>query len=324
MLLPALIAAVVSGIALGLLAAPAVAVRSTERALAASRHRAARRRARHLARLDAPALSGSRVRNRGSFRSRRSSSFRFSTTVTAYPRRWRLFVQLAAAIAWLWLAAPMPDLFVAATDGRRDRLDGQFVQFHGWQRRPCRHDDRRRLWRLRAGRLLGRKRPCADLACAGGGDRSRFCWPTGRRRAFSSATSARCPWASWPPYSASRAGGRDGGRRGFRCSFSCLLSPMPARRCCAGCCAASAVWQAHRDHYYQRLVQLGLGHAGTLALYAALMIGAAVIGAGSARPALRRPDGICWSSGRRSWPCCSARSRINGEPESADFDDSKR
>jgi UDP-N-acetylmuramyl pentapeptide phosphotransferase/UDP-N-acetylglucosamine-1-phosphate transferase len=38
------------------------------------------------------------------------------------------------------------------------------------------------------------------------------------------------------------------------------------------------VWLAHRDHSYQRLVQLGLGHAGTLALYAALMIGAAMSG----------------------------------------------
>jgi UDP-GlcNAc:undecaprenyl-phosphate/decaprenyl-phosphate GlcNAc-1-phosphate transferase len=30
---------------------------------------------------------------------------------------------------------------------------------------------------------------------------------------------------------------------------------------------------AHRDHYYQRLNQLGAGHTGTLSLYAALMVG---------------------------------------------------
>jgi UDP-N-acetylmuramyl pentapeptide phosphotransferase/UDP-N-acetylglucosamine-1-phosphate transferase len=30
------------------------------------------------------------------------------------------------------------------------------------------------------------------------------------------------------------------------------------------------VWEAHRSHYYQRLHQLGAGHAGTLALYAAV------------------------------------------------------
>jgi hypothetical protein len=27
--------------------------------------------------------------------------------------------------------------------------------------------------------------------------------------------------------------------------------------------AGARVWEAHRDHYYQRLVQLGLGHRGT-------------------------------------------------------------
>ncbi len=35
------------------------------------------------------------------------------------------------------------------------------------------------------------------------------------------------------------------------------------------------IWEAHREHYYQRLVQSGGGHARTLALYAALMVGAA-------------------------------------------------
>jgi hypothetical protein len=35
------------------------------------------------------------------------------------------------------------------------------------------------------------------------------------------------------------------------------------------------VWHAHRDHYYQRLVRMGLGHGGSLAVYAALMFGTA-------------------------------------------------
>lgn len=35
--------------------------------------------------------------------------------------------------------------------------------------------------------------------------------------------------------------------------------------------AREAVWRAHRDHCYQRLNRLGAGHAGTLAVYAALM-----------------------------------------------------
>jgi UDP-GlcNAc:undecaprenyl-phosphate GlcNAc-1-phosphate transferase len=34
-------------------------------------------------------------------------------------------------------------------------------------------------------------------------------------------------------------------------------------------------WDAHREHYYQRLVQIGWGHGRTLALYTLLMVGAA-------------------------------------------------
>jgi UDP-N-acetylmuramyl pentapeptide phosphotransferase/UDP-N-acetylglucosamine-1-phosphate transferase len=35
------------------------------------------------------------------------------------------------------------------------------------------------------------------------------------------------------------------------------------------------LWEAHREHYYQRLVQIGWGHAKTLALYGLLMVGMA-------------------------------------------------
>lgn len=35
------------------------------------------------------------------------------------------------------------------------------------------------------------------------------------------------------------------------------------------------IWQPHRTHYYQRLVRMGLGHAGTAKLYFAAMIGCA-------------------------------------------------
>jgi len=35
------------------------------------------------------------------------------------------------------------------------------------------------------------------------------------------------------------------------------------------------IWDAHREHYYQRLVLIGWGHGRTLALYALLMVGAA-------------------------------------------------
>ena len=35
------------------------------------------------------------------------------------------------------------------------------------------------------------------------------------------------------------------------------------------------IWEPHREHAYQHLVQIGWGHARTLAVYAGLMIGAA-------------------------------------------------
>jgi UDP-GlcNAc:undecaprenyl-phosphate GlcNAc-1-phosphate transferase len=51
--------------------------------------------------------------------------------------------------------------------------------------------------------------------------------------------------------------------------------------------AGEKVWRAHRDHYYQRLVRMGLGHGGTVVVYSALMFGTAV----SALAALlRAPD----------------------------------
>jgi UDP-N-acetylmuramyl pentapeptide phosphotransferase/UDP-N-acetylglucosamine-1-phosphate transferase len=37
--------------------------------------------------------------------------------------------------------------------------------------------------------------------------------------------------------------------------------------------AGERVWEAHRNHYYQRLVRAGFGHRGTLAVYGALMVG---------------------------------------------------
>jgi UDP-GlcNAc:undecaprenyl-phosphate GlcNAc-1-phosphate transferase len=35
------------------------------------------------------------------------------------------------------------------------------------------------------------------------------------------------------------------------------------------------IWEAHREHFYQKLVQLGFGHRGTLTLYGVLMLGIA-------------------------------------------------
>ncbi len=36
------------------------------------------------------------------------------------------------------------------------------------------------------------------------------------------------------------------------------------------------IWEAHKGHYYQRVHQLGAGHAGTLALFGAVMLGTTV------------------------------------------------
>lgn len=44
-------------------------------------------------------------------------------------------------------------------------------------------------------------------------------------------------------------------------------------------------WEGHRSHYYQRLHQLGAGHAGTLAVYAALILGTSVTAVVCARMA---------------------------------------
>jgi len=38
----------------------------------------------------------------------------------------------------------------------------------------------------------------------------------------------------------------------------------------------ATIWQAHREHFYQKLVQLGLSHRGTLLLYGSLMLGSAM------------------------------------------------
>jgi UDP-GlcNAc:undecaprenyl-phosphate GlcNAc-1-phosphate transferase len=37
----------------------------------------------------------------------------------------------------------------------------------------------------------------------------------------------------------------------------------------------ATIWEAHREHFYQKLVQLGFGHRGTLMLYGALILGIA-------------------------------------------------
>ena len=57
------------------------------------------------------------------------------------------------------------------------------------------------------------------------------------------------------------------------------------------------IWEAHREHFYQRLVQIGWGHGRTLATYVALMIGAAgsAVAALAWTPVLGVPLLVGWS-----------------------------
>jgi len=49
------------------------------------------------------------------------------------------------------------------------------------------------------------------------------------------------------------------------------------------------IWEAHREHSYQRLVQLGAGHAGTLAIYGTLMVAGASVALACLRTASAVP-----------------------------------
>lgn len=55
-------------------------------------------------------------------------------------------------------------------------------------------------------------------------------------------------------------------------------------------------WESHKSHYYQRLLQLGAGHGGTLAVYAALMAGCAgtAVACALAAPQWGWPALVAW------------------------------
>jgi len=56
------------------------------------------------------------------------------------------------------------------------------------------------------------------------------------------------------------------------------------------------VWQAHRDHYYQRLVRMGLGHARTALLeYVAMAACAAIALAALRQPAIVQALAVLWA-----------------------------
>jgi UDP-N-acetylmuramyl pentapeptide phosphotransferase/UDP-N-acetylglucosamine-1-phosphate transferase len=205
------------------------------------------------------------------------------------PALLRLFVQLAAAIAWLWLAAPTPDLIVAATLAVAIVWVANLYNF-----------------------MDGSDGLAGTMTVVGFGAYALAAFWAGSDRAptLLALAAATLPFllANWPPARIflGDAGsvplgflaavfGIEGWRQGWWPSWFPLLVFLPfvadasatlLRRLLRG----EPAWQAHRDHSYQRLVQLGLGHAGTLALYAALMIGAAV----SALAALARAPQAGW------------------------------
>lgn len=191
------------------------------------------------------------------------------------PAPLRLFVQLAAAVAWVWLAAPAPDPIVAAA----------MIVGIVWVANLYNFMD-------------GSDGLAGTMTVVGFGAYALAAFWAGSDRAsiLFALAAATIPFllANWPPARIflGDAGsvplgflaavfGIEGWRQGWWPAWFPLLVFLPfiadasatlLRRLLSG----EPVWQAHRDHCYQRLVQLGLGHAGTLGLYAALMIGAAV------------------------------------------------
>ncbi|MFI4952083.1 MAG: glycosyl transferase [Burkholderiales bacterium] len=191
------------------------------------------------------------------------------------PLTLRLFVQLAAALAWLWLAGPVPEVPVAAvtivaivwmsnlynfmdgSDGLAGTMTlvgfGAYALAASWagsERAPV---------------LLALAAAVAPFLLAN--------WP--RARIFLGDAGAV------PLGFLAGVFGIEGCRQGWWPAWFPLLVFLPfiadatatlLRRLLRG----QRIWEAHRDHYYQRLVRLGFGHAGTLALYGALMIGTAV------------------------------------------------
>jgi len=201
----------------------------------------------------------------------------------------RLFVQLVAGVAWLWLQGPMPDLTVAAT----------MILAVVWMANLYNFMD-------------GSDGLCGTMSVVGFGAYALAAsWAGSDRTATLLALAAAvAPFllANWPPARIflgdvgsvplgflAAVFGIEGWREGWWPAWFPLLVFMPfiadasstlLRRLFGG----ERVWRAHRDHYYQRLVQLGLGHAGTLVLYGALMLGAAV----SALAALGRAPQAGW------------------------------
>ena len=233
------------------------------------------------------------------------------------PAPLRLFVQLAAAIAWLWLAAPMPDLIVAATMAVAIVWVANLYNF-----------------------MDGSDGLAGTMTVVGFGAYALAAFWAGSDRAptLLALAAATLPFllVNWPPARIflgdvgsvplgflAAVFGIEGWRQGWwplwfpllvflpfiADASSTLLRRLLRRR--AGLAgaprpllpAAGATGRGPRRH------------AGALCCADDRRGG---IGAGGAWLARRRPAGTCWPSGSRSWRCCSARLSIIGAIESVD------
>ena len=114
--------------------------------------------------------------------------------------------------------------------------------------------------------------------------------------AFGVAGSSRAAWPAWFPLLV----------------FLPFVADATLTLCAAAARGASAGGRGIACHYYQRLHQLGAGHAGTLAAYAALMVGTSVtaLACRALRAGCRLVGTRCVDCCRRS--CCSPRLIIIG------------
>ena len=108
---------------------------------------------------------------------------------------------------------------------------------------------------------------CGCIAGAAAG----FSFTIFRRQKYSWATPAQCRLASSLQPSASPDSSSEFGRRGFRLlvfsPFIVDATVTLVRRVLAG----KRVWEAHREHLYQRMVTRGWGHARTAVAWYAIM-----------------------------------------------------
>ena len=255
------------------------------RAPAASRCSPARR-----ARSAFDAARSSGCRWRSPWRSPRSRSM---TTCAACLRRMRFAAHFAAAALLVWYVLspmhPLEMLLLVAGGG----VDHQPLQLHGRRRRPGRRHGAHRVSAPTPSRAwLAGEAALATLCAAhrrGGARLPDPQLPSGahlsRRRRLDSARLSR-----------RRARHRRLARRRLAAvvpgaGVRAVHRRRHASRSLRRLARRERVWRAHREHYYQRMVRMGLGHRSAALIGYAVMCACAACGAASGarrRPACRR------------------------------------